>query len=129
MKKILIFSIILFVIIFFCNTIVNATDISMDLGSNSEQVDSQQDQGNNQNVAENQADSTVYGTQNDETESLADTSVDVPVTVGTSAALSSSDLALSNILNIILIVLGILLVLLAIAILILYAIILVLRQF
>lgn len=118
MKKILIFSIILFVIVFFCNTIVNATDISMDLGGASEQVDSQQDQGNDQNVAEDQSDSTVYGTQSEKTESLADTSVDVPVTVGTSAALSSSDLALSNILNIILIVLGILLVLLAIAILI-----------
>ena len=118
MRKILMFSIILFVIVFFCNTIVNATNISMDLGSANEQVDSQQSQNNDQNVADNQEDSTVYGTQSDETESLADTSVDVPVTVGTSAALSSSDLALSNILNIILIVLGILLVLLAIAILI-----------
>ena len=118
MKKILIFSIILFVIVFFCNIIVNATDISMDLGSTNAQVDSQQGQDNDQNVTYNQADSTVYGTQSDETESLADTSVDVPVTVGASAALSSSDLALSNILNIILIVLGILLVLLAIAILI-----------
>ena len=118
MRKILIFSIILFIVLCCCNTLVKGANISMDLDANQQSVPQQ-----NQNDIENETDdfdndSTVYGTENENDQSFTDTSIDAPLTVGTSAALSSSDLALSSILNIILIVLGILLVLLAIAILI-----------
>ncbi len=119
MKKILIFSIILFVILFFCNTLVNATNISMNLDETQGQSTSST---NDDALDSNAEDSTLYGTEtennNNNQGAPSETNIESPVTVGTSAALSSSDLALSNILNIILIVLGILLVLLAIAILI-----------
>ena len=122
MKKILIFSIILFVILFFCNTLVNGADISMDLEADQTQSAPEQTQeqtGTESTADETQADDpTVYGSDTQDQTADTVTDIDAPITVGTSAALSSSDLALSNILNIILIVLGILLVLLAIAILI-----------
>ncbi len=108
MKKILIFSFIFSLIMLCFSNLVQATGIDMNLSSNSA------------------SDGTVYGSNtNTNTDSNTNTnsntnvgsSLSTTFPVGSTAALSSSDLSLSNILNIILIVLGILLVIFAIAIL------------
>ena len=101
MKKILIFSSVFILLVAFSSNLVYATGIDMDLTAS----------GN---------DGTVYGTapsQPTPTETSTNSNADIPVTIGTTAALSESSLSLSNILNIILIVLGVLLILFAIAIL------------
>lgn len=110
MKKILTISTILFFIIFLIGNFVYASGINMNLTSNNTNTDS-----------------TVYGSSNSttagnttkapESNSLTQNQAKINPNVGSTAALSSSGLSLSNILNIILIVLGILLVLFAIAIL------------
>lgn len=114
MKRLLILSFIFVLAIICMSSLVYASDIDMNLSTNPA------------------SDNTVYGSEtntntNTNTENTlgatsgqAPTTIspDTSVSVGSTAALSSSNLSLSNILNIILIVLGILLVLFAIAILI-----------
>ena len=90
MKKVLVFSIIFFVVMLFANSLVLASDINMNLATGS-----------------------TYPTS---TPPASTSSIPSPSLPGSTAALSESSLTLSNILNIILIVLGILLVLFAIAI-------------
>jgi len=106
MKKLLIFSLIFVLAIVFASNLVYAADIDMNLTSDG--------------IADVSTDGTVYGSepQNTNTTTSVPTSSNTGTSVGSTAALSSSNLGLSNILNIILIVLGILLVLFAIAILI-----------
>lgn len=104
-KKFLKISILLFTFILLANsTLVYAANIDMNLSNNS--------------------DDTVYGsnasannTSNTDTQNNS-TQTPTSISVGTSSALSSSDLGAGNIINIILIVVGILLILLGIAILI-----------
>jgi len=102
MKKLLIFSFIFTLVTLFTSNLVFAGSVDMNLTSN---------QGE---------DSTLYRTSSDEDylSNPDSSSLDSDVSIGSTGALSSSNLSLSNTLNIILIVLGILLVLLAIAILI-----------
>lgn len=112
MKKVLVFSLIFALTMVFLCTLVCASDVNMNLLSNSG------------------IDSTVYGSDsntnsntntntntNNTVAPAPTTSPNTNISVGSTGALSSSNLTLSNILNIILIVLGILLVLFAIAIL------------
>lgn len=113
MKKILTISTILFFIIFLIGNFVYASgNVNMNLTSGGQdstvygsQNPNARTENTNQNVTNNINNSA---TQNQST---------INPTVGSTAALSSSSLSLSNILNIILIVLGVLLVLFAIAIL------------
>ena len=76
MKKFLAFSVIFVLIMTLINSMVYATDINMDLDS----------------------DSTLYGSSNQQYQSSSVTTADATVTVGSTAALSSSSLSLSNIL-------------------------------
>ena len=104
-KKFFKFSFMLFIFIILANcTLVHASNIDMNLS--------------------NTSDDTVYGsnitTNNTTNNDAQNNSNHTPnsISVGTSSALSSSDLGTGNIINIILIVVGILLILLGIAILI-----------
>lgn len=90
MKRVLVFSIIFFVVMLFANSMVLASNIDMNLSPTSV--------------------SPTHSAQ-------SSTSTTSPSLPGSTAALSESSITLSNIINIILIVLGILLVLFAIAIL------------
>ena len=99
MKKVLIFSIIFAILMLFASTLVYASEIDMNLTDGSS------------------SDSTVYGSSNPADTPREQSTVSPTQFPSTSAALSETNLTLSNILNIILIVLGILLVLFAIAIL------------
>lgn len=103
------FLIVFFAFIIFANTsLVFASGIDMNLSNNT----------NNSNI-----DDTVYGSNsnNSNTNTNSNSSIqtpNTPINVGSSGALSSSNLSLPTIINIILIVIGILLLLLGIAILI-----------
>lgn len=118
MNKILKISLIIFVMIILASTAVQAAGINMNLSSNTSNTTNTANTANNVNVA----DDTVLGentsnvsttTGNDQERSQSQ--INQPTA---SAALSSSTLGISNIINIILIVLGLLLILLGIAILI-----------
>ena len=112
MRKFLVISVIFTLILTFANSLVYASGIDMDLGSSLTSSNAET------NSTSALLDTTVYGSQTPTVTTQPDSSYDATISVGSTAALSSSSLSLSNILNIILIVLGILLVLFAIAILI-----------
>ena len=114
MRKVLIFSLILALIVLFANNFVFASGVNMNLVNTNTNT--------NGGTNTNGNDDTVYGTANinQNVVSRSNTEVDTTLasSIGSTAALSETNLSLSNILDIILIVLGILLVLFAIAILI-----------
>lgn len=128
MNRILKISLILFAIIILASTAVQATGIDMNLSSNTSNTTNTTNNTNNNNVV----DDTVLGGNVNGASNTANTSNVSTMTTGnqqelsqgqinqptSSAALSSSTLGISNIINIILIVLGLLLILLGIAILI-----------
>ena len=123
MKKILIVSFIFSLFIICVSSFVYATgNVDMNLTTSRSSVDStvygsnsNTNINNNMNTNDNVTDtSNVASTPED----MSPYTSSPDISVGSTAALSSSSLSLSNILNIILIVLGILLVLFAIAILI-----------
>lgn len=118
MKKLFMISFMLSLIIICACGLVYATDVNMNLTSNSSIVDntvygSDINQNENINSNVNNMDNT-----NSALDATGSYTPSPDFSVGATAALSSTNLSLSNILNIILIVLGILLVLFAIAILI-----------
>lgn len=125
MKKILIVSFILSLfIICVCNFVYATGNVDMNLTSSRPYVDSTV-YGSNSNTNSNTDNNMNTNDNVTDTSNVASTPDDLTpytpspdISVGSTAALSSSSLSLSNILNIILIVLGILLVLFAIAILI-----------
>ena len=110
MNKILKILPLLFVFIFLANiSVVCASGIDMDLEAN--QASDSTVYGSSQNT-----DSTTNNTATNNTTTNQSARTQIPV--GTTAALSSSNLELPTIINIILIAIGILLILLGIAILI-----------
>lgn len=116
MKKILRFSLILFTFLVLANfTFVSASGINMNLSGNNSTTNSSDETvyGSNSNA---NADSNVTTDVPENTNANSNTGTQIPI--NSSAALSSSNLELSTVINIILIVLGILLILLGIAILI-----------
>lgn len=118
MKKIFIVSFIISLFMICVCSLVYATDVDMNLTSDPTVYGSNTNTNTNTNIDtnENNIDNTANADYSlDGTDSY---SPNADITVGSTAALSSTNLSLSNILNIILIVLGILLVLFAIAILI-----------
>lgn len=128
MKKILVVSLFIMIVLILSNTYVFASDINLNLDPNSANGSVTTSANTNDNIP----DLSVYGspsennaTSNTSTNSSKSTkanqstsSYDATLSVGSTAGISSSSLSLSNTLNIILIVLGILMVLFAIAILI-----------
>lgn len=117
MKKFFKISLILFVFfILISTTFVSASGINMNLSGNNSGVTNSSDEtvyGSNSNTNSN-SDETSDGQENTNVNS----NIGSQIPINSSASLSSSNLELPTIINIILIVLGILLILLGIAILI-----------
>ena len=124
MKKIFKISLVLFALLLI-HTVVFATDINTENpdGTQAETQDQTVYGNENPEEEENQDDDAVENTtlpmsNNERTPVTSNSSTTAPVDVGSTAGLSSSNLPLMTIINIILIVIGLLLILFAIAILI-----------
>ena len=120
LKKVLCFSLIMFFIIFISN-ISFATDVLMDLDSTTTTTSNQSTSNLNTSVSDVTDDNTIYSS-GDTTPDVVDTdtgTLEIPEEATTTSTLEdSTDLSISNMINIILIVVGIVLILLGIAIII-----------